>query len=59
MNIWDWVIIAAVGVGVILAVIRMRKNRKAGKCPGGCECCGMPCAKKEQKNKMLDTAGEA
>ena len=48
MNIWDIGILVIVAGGVILAILHMRKNRKSGKCPGGCDgCCG-PCAKKEQ-----------
>ena len=49
MNIWDIAIVALVAAGVVLAALHMRKNRKKGKCPGGCDCgCGGTCAKKEQ-----------
>ena len=49
MDIWDWVILASVAAGVVLAVTHTRKNRKSGKCPGGCDGCSAgTCAKKEQ-----------
>ena len=49
MNVWDIVIAAMIAGSVILAIRHMRKNRKSGKCPGGCDGCCTPCAKKEQK----------
>ena len=53
MNIWDAVIVAAIGAGVILAVRHTRKNRKAGKCSGGCDCCGAAasCANRKSQSQ--------
>ena len=48
MNLWDWGILALVAAGLVLAVMHTRKNRKSGKCPGGCDGCCSLCAKKEQ-----------
>ena len=45
MGLWDIVILGAVAAGVALAALHMRKNRRNGKCPGGCDCCSRPCGK--------------
>lgn len=50
MNIWDWSILAAVGLLVLLALLRMRKKRKTG-CPGCCACCGGNCPEPPQKRQ--------
>ncbi len=49
MNGWDIAILAMAAAAVALALRHMLKNRKNGRCPGGCDCCCTPC-----KNK-LDT----
>lgn len=46
MNVWDILILAAVAALVVLAVIRMRRRKRSGRCSCGCEGCGMPCEKK-------------
>lgn len=50
MNIWDWSILAAVGLLVLLALLRMRKKKKTG-CPGCCACCGGNCPESPQKRQ--------
>lgn len=50
MNIWDWSILAAVGLLVLLALLRMRKKKKPG-CPGCCACCGGNCPEPPQKRQ--------
>jgi len=50
MNIWDWSILAAVGLLVLLALLRMRKKKKTG-CPGCCACCGGNCPEPPQKRQ--------
>ena len=50
MNIWDWSILAAVGLLVLLALLRMRKKKKNG-CPGCCACCGGNCPEPPQKRQ--------
>lgn len=49
MNLWDYVILAAVALAVFFALRTMRRNRKSG-CSGGCaECdraCGAPVRRK-------------
>ena len=41
MQIWDWILIALIGVAVIFAVRRIRKSR--GKCCGDCASCRKNC----------------
>ena len=48
MNIWDWSILAAVGLMVLLALLRMRKKKKSG-CPGCCACCSGACPEPHPK----------
>lgn len=50
MNIWDWSILAAVGLLVLLALLRMRKKKKTG-CPGCCACCSGNCPEPPQKRQ--------
>ena len=50
MNIWDWSILAAVGLLVLLALLRMRKKKNTG-CPGCCACCGGNCPEPPQKRQ--------
>ena len=48
MNIWDYSILAAVGLMLLLAVLRMRKKKKTG-CPGCCACCSGACPEPQRK----------
>lgn len=54
MNLSDILILLAVAVLVISAVIRIRRDKKAGKCScgtsacsGHCEGCGLTCDRKK------------
>ena len=42
MNVWDALVLLAVGCLVLLALRRMRKNKKTG-CSGSCAGCGQAC----------------
>lgn len=46
MNFWDYSILAAVGLMLILALLRMRKKKKTG-CPGCCNSCPGGCPSKK------------
>lgn len=48
MNFWDYSILAAVGLMLLLAVLRMRKKKKSG-CPGCCVCCSGACPEPHPK----------
>ena len=45
MNVWDFVILLAVGALVLSALARMKKRRGGG-CGCGCDGCGLPCGKR-------------
>ena len=40
----DFLVIALVAAGVFFALRSIRKNLKAGQCPGGCAGCGRGCS---------------
>ena len=53
MNLSDILILLAVAVLVVSAVLRIRRDKKTGKCCcgtstccGRCESCSLPCSKK-------------
>jgi len=52
MNFWDYSILAAVGLMVLLALLRMRKKKKTG-CPGGCSCCPGGCNSDKNDRRPL------
>jgi hypothetical protein len=47
MNLWDILILLAVGALVFLAARQIRRNHRSGGCGCGCEGCKRSC--KEQK----------
>jgi hypothetical protein len=52
MNFWDILILLAVAAAIVLALLRIRGQKKSGKgccgtsaCSGHCENCGFTCKK--------------
>ena len=49
MNLWDYLILAAVVIAVVFALRRMRRTRKNGGCGCGCDGCDRRCADPNDK----------
>ena len=60
MNLWDWLILAAVACLLVLAIRRMRKNRKNGSCSCGCGGCvrngSCPACRPQKETGQEETA---
>ncbi len=51
MNLWDWVILAAVAAAVIFAAYKVRAKRFEG--GGACAGCGMECRNCEKQEMEI------
>ena len=48
-----WVVLGVLAVGVVMAVLSVRKSVKGGGCPGGCSGCGGSCHYHQDRKKTV------
>ncbi len=48
-----WVVLGVLAVGVVMAVLSVRKSVKGGGCPGGCSGCSGSCHYHQDRKKAV------